>query len=358
MAGLKKVIRHIRIYGLLRVLAKVASRKNIAIPFKLLNVFKSNSLGLNVKFIGLGHHAYSSLAYHVALYSRARFSKGFDISEERIKLFSNAFGSSSENYSLCYIASNHSTHAKYALEEIRKGKSIYVEKPLAVNLDELHSIKEAIKLNPSVNLWLGYNRPFSKAIGRISKILTEEDDTAFTYSAFVRGHFIGEDHWYRNDKEGSRIISNVGHWIDLFVYLLFLVNETSPILDITIVKASQKQTGENITLSMSTGKGHLANLTFVSRNEPLNGVEEKIEIQTSNYNFSIDDFRTMSESTPSKVKTFSYFPKDNGHKSSALQPFQQKVKRSPDELFFSTELMLFIEDMAKSNVSIKRFTSL
>ena len=356
MAGLKKVLRHIRIYGLLRVLAKISSRKSIAVTFRKLSLFKSYKTDLNVKFIGLGHHAYSSLACHIAMYTNSKFFKSFDINKERIDLFSRAFDFSARNYDICYIASNHSTHARYAIDEINKGNSVYVEKPLAVNLEELVSIKDAIQTNPTVKLWLGYNRPFSKAMERISKVIREETDSSFTYSAFVRGHFIGEDHWYRNDKEGSRIISNVGHWIDLFVYLLFLVGERSPDLEISITKASQMQSGENISLSISTGKGHLANLTFVSRNEPLNGVEEKIEIQSPNYNFSIDDFRTMTETTSTKIKRYSYFPKDNGHKLSALQPFHDMVERSCDELFFSTELMLFIEGMAKSNISIKRFS--
>lgn len=58
------------------------------------------------------------------------------------------------------IATRHNTHAEIVIEAINSGKAIFVEKPLALNEDELERIYDAYKKNP-VPITVDFNRRFS-----------------------------------------------------------------------------------------------------------------------------------------------------------------------------------------------------
>ena len=63
---------------------------------------------------------------------------------------------------LVYIASNHATHAEYAIECINAGKHTHIEKPHVVNKDQLSRLISAMARNPKVKVFLGFNRPKSR----------------------------------------------------------------------------------------------------------------------------------------------------------------------------------------------------
>ena len=60
------------------------------------------------------------------------------------------------------ITTRHNLHAKIVLETLRSGKSVFVEKPLCLNKEELAEIKEVYENAPKgVTLTVGFNRRFS-----------------------------------------------------------------------------------------------------------------------------------------------------------------------------------------------------
>ena len=66
-------------------------------------------------------------------------------------------------------------------------------------------------------------------------------------------------------------------------------------------------------------------------------------------------FRTTKIWVDSKFKKYRHWPKNNGHKTAVLQPFNKGVKRSWSELKLSTRFMLFIENMVINKNTQKRF---
>ena len=61
-------------------------------------------------------------------------------------------------------------HAKMAIEAINAGKSVFVEKPLAMNQKELDQIIEAYNVN-NVNVTVGFNRRFAPLAKKMKKAL-------------------------------------------------------------------------------------------------------------------------------------------------------------------------------------------
>src|SRR5207249_9764464 len=58
------------------------------------------------------------------------------------------------------IANRHSDHATLAVDALRHGKHVFVEKPLALTVDDLHSVAAALEMS-SGSLMVGFNRRFA-----------------------------------------------------------------------------------------------------------------------------------------------------------------------------------------------------
>ncbi len=96
-------------------------------------------------------------------------------------------------------------------------------------------------------------------------------------------------------------------------------------------------------------------MTFTSRSEPFEGVNESINFQQDELIAKIDDFRVTKIWRDNYYKKIIHWPKNNGHKTAVLQPFNSEVIRSWEEIENSTMLMLHIENMVSSQESKSRF---
>jgi len=115
---------------------------------------------------------------------------------------------------LVLIATRHDSHASLALQALKAGKHVFVEKPLATHQEELELIKAFYQSdvpNKPV-LFTGFNRRFSKYTTEITKHTSKRTNPLFIYYRMNAG-FIALDHWVHED--GGRIIGEGCHIIDL-----------------------------------------------------------------------------------------------------------------------------------------------
>jgi predicted dehydrogenase len=252
-----------------------------------------------------------------------------------------------------YISSNHASHVQYAVQFLEYGCDVFIEKPIAINTKQLNMLTDAVN-KTTQNIYVGYNRPHSPAL-KIIKDYYINDQKPFTLSCFVSGHFIPEDHWYRDKSEGTRVVSNLGHWLDLSIYILSWSSTLPEYLDVTITYSDINMPSDNIAIAMTSSNHDLINITFTSRGEPFEGVSEMINFQKDNLNAQIEDYRVTKIWKDSSYKKYKHWPKNNGHKKTVLQPFGSAVKREWSEIELSTRLMLHVEGMVVSNLIKKRF---
>ena len=66
-----------------------------------------------------------------------------------------------EDVNTIVITSRHDSHAKFVLESLSKGKNIFVEKPLALNMKQLEDIIKVYNSKESSTIMVGFNRRFS-----------------------------------------------------------------------------------------------------------------------------------------------------------------------------------------------------
>ena len=119
------------------------------------------------------------------------------------------------------IATGHNLHAQQVVAALESGKQVFVEKPLALELEELAEIDEAFRAREGASrLMVGYNRRFSPLIATMKGLLDKVTGPKTFILTMNAGH-IPADHWTQ-DRElgGGRIIGEACHYIDLLRFLV------------------------------------------------------------------------------------------------------------------------------------------
>jgi predicted dehydrogenase len=358
----KKIIRFISIYGISRTIYKVLGRfRSVPNFIKVKN--KPHLNKENVGIIGCGQFSFATISYFLNRDKKYHVSAVYDSEIQHSKSFANIHNvphvSASvidffnQKLDLIYIASNHFSHAEYAIEAINRNIPVYVEKPLCVNWEQFHNLGQSIKDNVA-EIYVGYNRPFSSAIRELVNI-TKDIDSPFTLNCFVNGHFIEQGHWYRDEQEGTRVCGNLGHWIDLTVHLLHQ-KKVNEYIDISITYSSLSTRDDDLIVTFNTDSGDLISLILTSRAEPFEGINETVNFVQGDVIVKIDDFRNATFWKGDKVHKRKYFPKDVGHGRAILQPLNKlHYKRDFDEVRQSTALMLQVKDMVIAGIKTTRF---
>lgn len=252
-----------------------------------------------------------------------------------------------------YIASNHATHAAYAVAALRAGLDVYVEKPIAVDEVQLTALLLAVEGSRS-RIFAGYNRPFSAAIRELQREVTIDRSRGISLQCFVSGHLIAADHWYRDPGEGTRICGNVGHWLDLLVHVLAWRGLPDK-LSISLTWANESEPDDNIVIAIASDRDDVFSLMLTSRCEPFEGISETISFQHADTICVIEDFRRIAIWQDTRVVRRRYWPKDVGHKAAVLQPFDSASHREWGEVILSTRLMLHITKMVRAREQRSEF---
>lgn len=116
------------------------------------------------------------------------------------------------------ITTRHSSHAHLSLQALEKGKHVFLEKPMAVDREQLAYLQAFFSKEQAVSLTVGFNRRYSPLVDSIKKILGEEPGPLHMVYTMNAG-FIPSNHWLQTTYEGGRIIGEACHCIDLFSWL-------------------------------------------------------------------------------------------------------------------------------------------
>lgn len=274
---------------------------------------------INVGFIGAGSFAQSYLIPNAkswgVSFDSVVTSKGITSKNVADKFgFNNASANADDilknsNINTVFIATPHSSHAQYVIQALQNGKNVFVEKPLAMNEEELESVKEAYANNPQA-LLVGFNRRFAP----ISKVIKKEFSNLnepLVMNFRINAGFIPKDHWTQNDDlGGGRIIGEMCHFIDL---MQFFTN-SDPVkvyADCINSKNSEIKNDDNIAITIKFSDGSVGNLLYLANGDK-SMTKEKIEIFGGGKIGVIHNFRSGELHKNGKVSKLKFDGK--GHK--------------------------------------------
>src|SRR5262249_14416606 len=183
-----------------------------------------HSTELGISFIGAGNFARGVLLPALKRESKVRLlgvSAATGISAKNTQTqFGFEFASTGheeiladERAAVVFIATQHDLHATLAAEALRKGKHVFVEKPLAINEQGLQAVGRAARESGAI-LMTGYNRRFAPLAVELRKKL-QELNAPMTISYRVNAGRLSADHWTLDPETGGgRIIGEACHFID------------------------------------------------------------------------------------------------------------------------------------------------
>ncbi len=190
---------------------------------------------------------------------------------------------------LIVIATRHDTHARLVQQGLERGRHVFVEKPLALNEEELAGVMAAAGQSPG-RLMVGFNRRFSPS-AVAAKELFANRTAPLSINYRVNAGRVPPGHWAHDPKEGGgRIIGEVCHFIDFMHFITGSL--VTRVFAEAISSSDQNVTNDDsvfITLRFADGSnGSIAYLAEGDRAM----AKERIEIFGGGKSFVIDDFRS------------------------------------------------------------------
>ena len=283
---------------------------------------------------------------------------------ENAKKYSFSYASSSpediilnKDINTVFITTRHNLHARDVVKCLAQKKNVFVEKPLAMNKNELRNIKEAYdKVNSghreNIRLMVGFNRRFSPHIEKIKEELVKFPSRISSVVTINAG-FLEKDHWTNNLKiGGGRILGEACHFIDLLTYLHDSEVESYFFHSLDEEKDSSIQT---TTISLKMRNGTLGTIHYFA-NGGKSYPKERIEIFKDSSTIVLDNFRLTKGFDLSGFKKFKTFSQDKGH-SKCVTAFIDSVKEgkpSPipfKELYHSSLMSIEIAEAIEKIVT-------
>ena len=119
---------------------------------------------------------------------------------------------------LVIITTRHNSHAALTIDALKNGKNVFIEKPLALNKEQLDEVIQIYKQSGKT-ITVGFNRRFAPFALEMKRVLGNTN-TSMNIVATMNAGYIKSKAWV-NDMEigGGRIIGEACHFIDLITYL-------------------------------------------------------------------------------------------------------------------------------------------
>jgi predicted dehydrogenase len=323
----RKAARYTRLYGPRRTLVKIRGQYHLANTRGTSGELSSpGSQEAHVGIIGCGGFAYSHIAYYLKKNFGYVMRGAMDVDAARAASLARAYRMhystddarrifEDPSIDLVFVASNHASHADYAIEALRAGKNVHIEKPHAVSEEQLVRLCRAVR-ETGGRVALGFNRPGSELGRRTRELLAAQSGPAML-NWFVAGHAIPPDHWYFREEEGGRILGNLCHWTD-FTYQMLSASARYPI---RIRPTSNRPLDADLVVSYVFGDGSLAAIAFSAKGHTFEGVREHLEAQRGNLLLSLSDFKRLDADIVEHRERRRLLFRDHGHEATIRRSY-------------------------------------
>ncbi|HBP55329.1 MAG TPA: dehydrogenase, partial [Verrucomicrobiales bacterium] len=190
---------------------------------------------------------------------------------------------------LVAITTRHNTHATLVREALKTEKSVFVEKPLCLNREELDAIQEGYQSAKNPFLMVGFNRRFAPLTQTLNDLLkSRSDPKSFIYT--VNAGYIPPDHWTQHPEiGGGRLLGEACHFIDLIRFLA-----ASPIENATVQYAQTPGAGsmDTFSIQLTLADGSLGTVHYFA-NGSKSFPKERLDIFCGGSVLQLDNFRTL-----------------------------------------------------------------
>lgn len=238
------------------------------------------------------------------------------------------------------IATRHNLHAKMAIEALTMGKHVFVEKPLAINEEELQAVAIAYQAaqqrvhQRTPILMVGFNRRFSPLAVPLRDTFGGQP-AVINYR--VNAGFIPADSWVHDPEVGGgRIVGEVCHFVDFLQF----VTGTDPVKVFAWALGDHQELPhdpDTLCIQITMTDGSLGTITYAANGDS-SFPKERVEVFGGGSVGVIDNWRRAEIVSHGKHSTKrSLLSSAKGH-AEELEAFVSAIRSGEMPVPFSTLL--------------------
>lgn len=218
-----------------------------------------------------------------------------------------------------FIATRHDSHARQVVQALAAGKHVFVEKPLALSVEEMEAIEEELahQGGSSPLLMVGFNRRFSPAAAQLRRFF-EEVRAPLTVSYRFNAGALSPDHWTQDDEVGGgRIVGEACHAIDLVTFLTGSV-PVRVYADSIGGPEAPAITDDQSFITLRHANGSVSSIGYLAGGDKA-FPKERVEVFGGGRVGVIDDFREVITVSGGRRRASRSLQQDKGHRAEVEQ---------------------------------------
>ena len=214
-----------------------------------------------------------------------------------------------ERVNAVMIAVGHNLHAKFVCEALTAGKHTFVEKPLAMNVEQVAQVIAAHTAQPDLQIMVGFNRRFSPHIVKMRELLAQRSEP-LAMNMTVNAGFIPSNHWIQDPQRGGgRIIGEGCHFIDL---LAALANSPVKTVAAAMMGSGVAVHEDKMSITLGFDDGSVGTVNYFA-NGSKSYPKEMLEVFSDGRVLRMDNFRKLIGYGFKNFSKFKTARQDKGH---------------------------------------------
>jgi predicted dehydrogenase/threonine dehydrogenase-like Zn-dependent dehydrogenase len=214
------------------------------------------------------------------------------------------------NVDSVFVLTRHDTHATQTAQALHESKPVFVEKPLAIDREQLDQLEQVyagqVRVGRAPFVMVGFNRRFAPFTEKIRRFFASRREPMLIHARINAG-YLPHDHWIH--AQGGRIVGEFCHFVDWARSVI-----DSPIRSVaaTGLPNGTQFASDNVAVALKFNDGSLANLLYVT-NGDRSIPKEFFEVFCQGAIARLHDFRTLELARNGKIQKFKS-TQDKGHR--------------------------------------------
>ncbi|HEY5903379.1 MAG TPA: Gfo/Idh/MocA family oxidoreductase, partial [Anaerolineales bacterium] len=209
------------------------------------------------------------------------------------------------------ILTRHNTHADLAVRALQAGKHVFVEKPLAVDNDQLSVISNQLEKGEGCILTVGFNRRFAPLAQQLRTSLAGRHEPLYMHYR-VNAGYLPLNHWTQDPEiGGGRIIGEGCHFVD---FLTFLAGAAPVRVSAHALPANGKYREDNVSMTFTFPDGSVGVVDYLANGDKA-FPKERLEVFCGGQVAVLDDFRSLQIVKDGRRKDIRLRGQDKGWKN-------------------------------------------
>ena len=219
-----------------------------------------------------------------------------------------------ENVNTVAILTRHDLHSELLIKALEAGKHVFVEKPLAVNAEQLAKVEESLTCHSSL-ITVGFNRRFAPLAKNLAEFYADRVEPIHVHYRINAG-YIPLKHWLHDPEQGGgRIIGEGCHFID---FVTFLVGESPISVSAHALPDNGKYREDNVSMIFTFPDGSIGVVDYLANGDK-SVPKERVEVFGGGKVATLNDYRSLEMVHNGKRKTIkNRLGQDKGWKDEML----------------------------------------